>query len=68
MEKPVTIKNVCITATTRTNYKYVVAREVYNDNDELEFWYYAFTNDLYSASMMCRETENGVIFELSECK
>lgn len=67
MEYPVKINNVRICDTTRKNYKYVVAREVHNDKDEIELWYYAFTNDLYDASMMCRETNNGVVLELENC-
>lgn len=67
MNYPVKIKNVCLSKTPRENYKYIVAREVYNDNDEIEYWHYNFTNDLYEATMMCRETGNGVIFELSKC-
>lgn len=67
MEYPVTIKNVAFCKTTRENYKYVVARECYNGNDELEYWFFDFTNDLYTASMQCRETGNGVVFELSNC-
>lgn len=67
MEYPVTIKNVVIAKSTRENYKYVVARECYNDDDELEYWFFSFINDLYVASMQLRETGNGVVFELSNC-
>lgn len=64
MEYPIKVKNVCITKTTRKNYKYIVVRECRNQFDEVEYWFYNFTNDLYSATMMIRETENGIVLEL----
>ena len=64
MEYPIKVRNVRITGTTRKNYKYIVVRECRNYRDEIEYWFYDFTNDLYSASMMIRDTENGVVLEL----
>ena len=64
MEYPIKVRNVCITDTTRKNYKYIVVRECINYRDEIEYWFYNFTNDLYSATMMIREIENGVVLEL----
>jgi len=65
MEYPIKVKNVFITDTTRNYYKYIVVRECENQTTgETEYWYYNFTNDLYSATMMCRETGNGIVLEL----
>lgn len=64
MVYPIKVRNVCITNATRKNYKYIVVRECRNYHDEIEYWFYNFTNDLYSATMMIREIENGVVLEL----
>ena len=64
MVYPIKVRNVCITNETRKNYKYIVVRECRNYHDEIEYWFYNFTNDLYSATMMIREIENGVVLEL----
>ena len=64
MEYPIKVRNVCITDTNRKDYKYIVVRECRNHRDEIEYWFYNFTNDLYSATMMIRETENGIVLEL----
>ena len=64
MVYPIKVTNVCITHATRKNYKYIVVRECRNYHDEIEYWFYNFTNDLYSATMMIREIENGVVLEL----
>lgn len=64
MVYPIKVKNIRITEKNRKDYKYIVVRECRNQLDEIEYWFYDFTNDLYSATMMIRETENGIVLEL----
>lgn len=46
MEYPIKVRNVCITDTNRKNYKYIVVRECRNHRDEIEYWFYNFTNSV----------------------
>lgn len=55
------IKNICITSENRNNYKYIIVRECGND-----LWFYDFSNDLQSASRICREIQNGLVYELDQ--